>query len=1086
MNNYVNLHTHTHFSLMDGVATAAEYVDRARQNGMTALAITDHGTLSGHADFYRACIEGGIKPILGVEAYYTEDRFDKRDRADRKEPLDLIYNHLTLLALNDNGLKNLHKMMEIAWTEGYFYKPRLDWEVLDEFGDDIVIGSGCMSGPINKALEIGDLKTAKAIASKFHGRFFNNFYIEVMPHNAEGMNKQLLQLADDLGIQAIVTADCHHATPDQRVAQEMTLLLNTHQKVRKGATYEASKHHDDMMDRLDYLYGPDRQMTFRNFDIHLMSYEEMDAAMGYGSGVYREDIYQNTLDIADRVGEYDMPAHRDLLPVEYSDPDKTLRGYAIQGLKAKGLDGQEYKDRLDEELQIIKDKHFAPYFLMVKNITNYAHQRDIRMSPGRGSAAGSLVSYALGITQLDPIKHGLLFFRFIDPSRDDAPDIDMDFEDVRREEVKNFVRKKYGHVASIATFTEFGDKSVIRDIARVVNVPLGDVNTMLKRVTNWQEFLKSHDPVVSKFRQDYPEVIKYGEQMHGRIRGTGVHAAGVVASKVPLNEVAPIETRAIPGVKERLTIVAVDKDEAEHIGLIKMDILGLKTLTVIHDTLNAIKDRHALDISLDDLPDDPEVYAMLNKGLTKGVFQVEAGPYTNLVMKMHVNSLDELAASNALVRPGAANTIGKEYIDRKRGAKTIRYPHKSMEPFLKSTYGCILYQEQVMQACVVLGGMTMAEANKVRKIIGKKKDPAEFDQFKNKFVANAGSLMTPAKAEALWHDFEAHAGYSFNLSHAVAYSTLSYQTAWLKYYYPVEFFWALLNNEKDSGAVTEYLIEAKRMGIQIKFPHINHSNIGWRITDDDGLMFGLKNIKYISDVSAKRFIDARPFDTYKELADFVMRKGTGVNSRALDSMVAIGAANIDSTLTTPAEALANAYEILGLPSLNTDIPVHWYAKLSYAEDYNDGDTAILYGHVKGVKIGTGWQLYDAFDTTGSFKFFGRKNVRVEVGKAYLFVIANKSIVSAVDVSDLGGKTPVENYLNNPTDDGFVVAALSYNTKAGQKMGTVVFENSGELLSAVLFSSKFSQVAPRIKVGRINNLNYSVNAKGDLVLNAIND
>lgn len=1080
---FVNLHTHSHYSLMDGVANAQEYVERAKSVGMTALAITDHGTLSGHADFYRACVEGGIKPILGVEAYYCEDRFDRRERADRKEPLDLIYNHLTLLAVNQRGLRNLHEMMEIAWIEGFFHKPRIDWETLDMFGDDIVIGSGCMSGPINKALEIGDLAKAKSIAQKFHYRFNDNFYIEVMPHNPEGMNKQLLELADALGIKAIVTADCHHATPDQRVVQEMTLLLNTHQKVRKGCTYDASQKFTGMMERLDYLYGSDRQMTFRDFDIHLLSYEEMNVAM-LNDGIDRQDIFQNTVDIADRVEDYDIPTGLDLLPVEYADPDKQLRGYAIKGLKDKGLTEQVYRDRLDEELQIIKDKAFAPYFLMVRNITNYAHQHDILMSPGRGSAAGSLVAYALDITQVDPIEHGLLFFRFIDPSRSDAPDVDMDFQDNRREEVKEFVRRKYGNVASIATFTEFGDKSVIRDVSRVLNIPLDRVNNALKHINTWTDFIKSSNKTVAQFRHDYPEVIEYGEQLHGRIRGTGIHAAGIVASKRPLNEVAPIETRNVPGVKERLTIVAVDKDEAERIGLIKMDILGLKTLTVISDTLKSIRDRHGISLDLSALTmDDPEVYQMLNKGLTKGCFQVEAGPYTNLIMKMNVHSLDELAASNALVRPGAANTIGKEYIDRKQGRKTVRYPHKSMEPFLKNTYGCVLYQEQVMQACVVLGGMTMEEANKVRKIIGKKKDPIEFEQFREKFVGNASQLISREQAEGLWHDFEAHAGYSFNLSHAVAYSTLSYQTAWLKYYYPLEYFWALLNNEKDMGSVTEYLIEAKRMGIKIKFPHINHSDVSWKI-EDNALRFGLRNVKYISDVSAQRFVDNRPFDTYQELADFVARKGSGVNSRALASLRAVGAANIDSVLVTRDEVMESAYEVLGLPALNADIPPHWYAKLTNAEDYEDGSTAILYGYVRGVKTGTGWSLFDVFDTTGSFKFFGRDSVNVEVGKAYLFVIANKSVVAAVDVSNLGGSSSIEKYLDTSTEDGYVVAATSYKTKTGNKMGVVVADDGGELIAATLFASKFSQVAPRIKVGAVNIMNYSISRSGGFVLNGI--
>lgn len=696
------------------------------------------------------------------------------------------------------------------------------------------------------------------------------------------------------------------------------------------------------------------------------------------------------------------------------------------------------------------------------------------------NSSSSHVAYVIGITDEEPVGYPQTLK--ISRSRSDFVDIDMDFQDDRREEVKEFVRKKYGNVASIATFTDFGDKSVVRDVSRVLNVPLDEVNNMLKHVNTWYDFRRSDHELVSKFRREHPEVVKYAEQLHGRIRGTGVHASGVVASKVPLNTVAPIETRAVVG-KDRLTIVAVDKEEAERIGLIKMDILGLKTLTVISDALKSIKDRHGIDIDLKSLVHDPKVYEMLNKGYTKGVFQVEAGPYTNLVMKMHVNSLDELAASNALVRPGAANTIGKEYLDRKKGKRPIKYPHKSMEPYLKSTYGCILYQEQVMQACVVLGDMTMAEANKVRKIIGKKKDVSEFDEFKEKFVNNATNKIGKDKAESLWHDFEAHAGYSFNLSHAVAYSTLSYYTAWLKCYYPVEFFWALLNNEKDTSSITEYLLEAKRMGITVKLPHINYSDVSWKIEDDNALRFGLRNVKYISDISAQRFIDARPFDSYKELVDFVMKKGTGVNSRALDSMKSIGAANIDVELVTHEQALANAYEMLGLPVFSSDIPPHWKAKITNAEDYSDGDTAILYGYIKSVKLGTGWTLYDAFDTTGSFKFFGRGSVKIETGKPYLFVLANKSIVTAVLATN-ENLTAVEAYLDTSTESGFVVSAVSYKTKAGQKMGTIVFDNGGELAAATLFANKFSQVAPRIKIGAVNNLDYHVDKKGGYVLNGI--
>ena len=1082
MKNYAPLHIHTHYSLMDGVATAEEYVEVARFAGMTSLAVTDHGTLSGHAEFYRACKAGGIKPILGIEAYYTEDRFDRRDKKERAAD-DPIYYHLVINAKNDRGLRNLHKLSEIAWTEGYFYKPRMDWETLVEYKEDLIISSGCLSGPINKRLERGDLAGAKAIAAEFANEFGQNFYIEVMPHNPAEMNKQLLELADSLGIRAIVTPDCHHAHVGQREVQEMTLLLNTHQRPIKGHTYNSSSKCENMLERLDYLYGEDRQMTFRDFNIHLLSHSEMRAAME-AQGIVRDDIYSNTIDIAESVEEYTLPEGLDLLPVEYSDPDKQLRGYSIRGLKEKGLTTQEYRDRLDEELAVIKEKGFAPYFLMVRNITNYAYQHGILMSPGRGSAAGSLVAYALKITNVDPIEHNLLFFRFIDASRDDMPDIDMDFMDTRREEVKSFIKRKYGDVAGIATFTAFGDKSVVRDVARVLNIPLDEVNRVLKHINSWEDFERGTSPEIKQFKRNYPEVLDYARLLHGRIRGTGIHAAGVVASKVPLNEVAPIETRVVKGEPERQYVVAVDKDEAERIGLTKMDILGLKTLTVIDNTLKSIKARHGIDIDLNQTTfDDPAVYEMLSKGLTKGVFQVEAGPYTNLVLTMGVSSFDELAASNALVRPGAANTIGKDYIARKQGRQSVNYPHQSMKPYLESTYGCVLYQEQVMQACVTLGGMTMAEANKVRKIIGKKKDVSEFNAFRDKFIAGASTKISQAKAERMWHDFEAHAGYSFNLSHAVAYSMLSYWTAWLKYYYPLEFFHALLSNEKDSDSATDYLIEAKRMGIKIKFPHVNLSDVSWSI-DGDGLRFGLENIRFLSEVSAKRFIEARPFASYKELEEFVFTKGSGVNSRSLEALSVIGAANFDDHRVDSDEVFASSYEYLGLPAFNLDIPDYWRAKMTTAENYNEGDTAILHGYVRSLKTGPGWRLFSAVDSTGAFSFFARPNVDVEVGKSYLFVISERDVVKAIDTATMDGTSSVEKYLSESTGEGFVVAASSRITKSRQKMGTIVLDNGGELTAATLFASNFSHIAPRIKPGNEYKFVLSPSKRGGWVVDAL--
>src|SRR6056300_1349081 len=864
--SYIGLHVHTHYSLFDGIATPQEYVDRAAELGMNALAITDHGSLSGHREMHRAAVEKGIKPILGVEGYITEDRFDQRDRDSREGPLDLVYNHIVLLAKNQKGLENLNKLNETAWTEGFYKKPRIDYEVLEKYKEGIVVTSGCLSGTVAKAVETGELAAAKKQIEWHAKTFGDDYYIEVMPHNPAEINHQLLALADEFGVKPVVTPDCHHAHTGQKEIQELKLILNTYSnKIQKDATFEKSKKYDNLKDRLNYLYG-ERDISFDNFDIHLLSDEEMREAMK-SQGIDREDIYEATIEIANKVEEYDIKDGLDLLPAQYQNPYQELAELAIEGLKERGVYKAEgYMERLEEELGIIEDKNFGPYFLVVRNMINWAKKEGIQVGPGRGSSAGSLLCYALGITDIDPIKYGLLFFRFINPDRNDFPDIDTDIQDTRREEVKDYLVRQYRHVASIATFLEFKDKGVIRDIARVLYIPLTDVNKVSKLFDTWDEYCTSKQ--TREFREKYPEIEKYGEQLRGRIRGTGIHAAGVVTSKSPIFKHAPMETRNSPGSGERIPVVAVDMEEAERIGLIKIDALGLKTLSVLQNTLDIIEERHKKKINLLEIDvNDSEVYKMLSDGFTKGVFQCEATPYTNLLIKMGVKNFAELAASNALVRPGAMNTIGKDYIDRKHGRQGITFHHDVMKTFTAETFGCILYQEQVMQACVELGGMSMAEADKVRKIIGKKKDAKEFDVFKDKFVEGASQFLSPNRAEEMWHDFEAHAGYSFNKSHAVAYSTLSYWTAWLKYYYPLEFMFAILKNEKDKDARTEYLIEAKRMGIPIRLPHVNDSDIDFKI-EGKGIRFGLSGIKYISDNIANKFIAGRPFSSYKELEEF--------------------------------------------------------------------------------------------------------------------------------------------------------------------------------------------------------------------------
>jgi DNA polymerase-3 subunit alpha len=1090
--SYVGLHVHTHYSLFDGIATPLEYIERAKELGMNALAITDHGSLSGHREFFRAANESGIRPILGVEAYITSDRFDQRDNEERKGLIDLVYNHIIILAKSQAGLENLNKLNEIAWTEGYFKKPRIDYEVLEKYSEGLVVLSGCLSGALAKAIEAEELAEAKRII-EWHKRVFkDDYYIEVMPHNPAAVNKQLLELADEFEVKAVVTPDCHHAHTDQKEIQELKLILNTYaNKITKDATYEKSLKHSNLMDRLDYLYGSDRQMSFNKFEIHLLSDEEMHREMEK-QGIDREDIYAHTIEIANKVEDYDIKDHLDLLPVQYQKPDEELRKLALEGLEARGIkDNQKYLDRLDEELKVIRDKKFGPYFLVVRNMIAWAKKEGIMVGPGRGSSAGSLLCYALGITDIDPIKYGLLFFRFINPERNDFPDIDTDIQDSRREEVKDYLVRQYRHVASIATFLEFKDKGVVRDIARVLNIPLSDVNKVMKVVDTWDDYCTSKQ--AAWFREKYPEIEKYGEQLRGRIRGTGIHAAGVVTSKHPIFKYAPMETRTSPGSGDRIPVVAVDMEEAERIGLIKIDALGLKTLSVLRDTLDIIKDRTGQDINLLEIDmEDPKVYEMLSFGYTKGVFQCEATPYTNLLVKMGVKNFAELAASNALVRPGAMNTIGKDYIARKHGKQNIAYHHQVMKEFTSETYGCILYQEQVMQACVNLGGMTMAEADKVRKIIGKKKDAKEFDQFREKFVEGASKYLAPNVARELWSDFEAHAGYSFNKSHAVAYSTLSYWTAWLKKYYPIEFMYSVLKNEKDKDARTEYLIEAKRMNIPIRLPHINESDIDFKI-EGKGIRFGLTAIKYISDNIAKKYIARRPFASYKELETFTFGKGNGVNSRALQALRLVGAATFEDNPRNENEVRENLYEYLNLPEFNIDIPSHYYAFINDIEEFEEKGSFVLMGMIKGIKRGKGWSRVEVLDKTGSVGIFDEEQTTIEPGRTYLLLASDNRIVSAIPVDEIkGNENALVKFLNYrqlpyKEDEFYVVSFRPRVTKAGKKMASLTLADTArELHSVTVFPTSFAKAYMKVKEGHAYKFEFGKTKDGTVIMEDVID
>jgi DNA polymerase-3 subunit alpha len=778
------------------------------------------------------------------------------------------------------------------------------------------------------------------------------------------------------------------------------------------------------------------------------------------------------MEIADKIEEYDFYQGLDLLPVPKTNADQKLRQMALEGLKRLNLDKEQvYIDRIEEELSIIKDKSFASYFLVVADMVNWAKDNNIMVGPGRGSAAGSLVCYTLGITDVDPIEYDLLFFRFINPERNDFPDIDTDFEDRRRKEVKDYLKKKFKHVASISTYTYFKDKGVIRDAARVFMVPLSDVNRALKQVDTFEDYMDS--PNTKEFRLKYPEVTWLAEKLRGKIRSVGVHAAGVVVAKDDLRKFAPVESRADSDddVSGRIPVVAYDMDTVADIGLIKMDALGLKTLSVIADTLKSIKDRSGKQINLSEIPlDDSKVYKTLSEGYTKGVFQAEATPYTNLLIKMGVDKFEDLAASNALVRPGAMNTVGASYIKRKHGQEAVKYVHNIMKPFTENTYGVIIYQEQVMQACVHLGGMTWAEADKVRKIIGKKKDAKEFDQFKDKFIQGAEKHISKKEAQHLWHDFEAHAGYSFNRSHAVAYSMLSYYTAWLKTYYPLEFMFSILKNENDKDVRTEYLIEAKRLGLKVLLPHINESDIYFSL-QKDSIRFGLAEVKFISDSIANKILEKRPYINYADFIHKASVKGSGINSRAISALNAIGGAAFDDNLRDGKEK-ENYYEYLGIPTFNLDLPPRIRSQARPISEFDDLGAFVMFGMVKSIKRGTGWARVELVDETGAIGLFHNEQTPIETGQMYFILVGDNRIAKYVKVQDItpDSKNTFVDFLYRKEYDlqekeYMVVDFTPYKTKAGKTMAHIVLSDKDKNLTrAIVFSSLYKIALAKMREG----------------------
>lgn len=768
---YVELHAHDFYSPLDGLSSPEEFWVRAAEVGIDTMAQTNHGTMAGTRHFKRAAKAAGGKPIVGIEAYISEtDRFDKRAESKREDGTNK-YNHIILLAKNDQGERDLNKLSEIGWTEGYYSKPRIDFEVLDEYGDNLIVLSGCMSGLVAKSFIDGRDEDAHMWMQKFKNRFADDFYVELQAPNDPKLNHQLLDIADQYSVKPVITGDCHYADPADRWAEEAFLLLGTKVKPIKDAdmTY-ANKL--DLLERFDYLY-PGRRMRFTDLDLFLEHPMNRQKAM-LEQDIDRPDLFSNTLEIAAKVEDYEYVENAYTLPAPAKDINGIFRKIIDEGMRKRGLDKKpEYMARLEEEIKVILDKNLAVYFVILADALKFCRQEKIAYGAGRGSAAGSLVCYAMYITEVDPIEHKLLFWRFLDPERDDMPDIDTDIQDKRRAEVKRYLEKKYGkdHVASVSNYGMYQGKSAIKAACRILNVNYQTSNWVVKQLgkyvdddaaeKNMREYATLD--VLKEFREANPDVYKIANKITGRLNQYGIHAGGVVITEKPMTDWVGVESRKVEGETFRQSVIALNGDGAADVGLVKYDFLGLKNLSVVADCVEYVKENHGIAIDFKQIKeDDPDVFKMIAEGKTLGVFQATADASTDVIKKMGIDNFNDLVASNALVRPGAWKAFGADYIARKKGYQKVTYPTKESEHFLDETFGFYLYQEQTMQICTMVAGMSQSEANKIRKLTAKKKSKAELQPYKEKFFQGSLKNVGQAQADKLWADIELTAEYSFN------------------------------------------------------------------------------------------------------------------------------------------------------------------------------------------------------------------------------------------------------------------------------------------------------------------------------------
>ncbi|MEI3255932.1 MAG: DNA polymerase III subunit alpha [Candidatus Gastranaerophilaceae bacterium] len=960
---YVPLHLHTENSLLDGAIRIKELCKFAKENDMPAVAITDHGNMYGAIQMYEEAKSAGIKPLIGCEFYVYDGDITEKNPA-KTHPW-----HLVLIAKDQTGYKNLVKLVSTAKCKGMYYKPRINHELIEKHHEGLICLSACVQGEVAQGFIQGNKEASYEAAKFYKGLFGEDYYIELQDHGLEKQkmsNPGLIQLAKDLDIKMVITNDSHYLRKEDADWHDTLLCIQTN----------ALKESQD-------------RFRFPNDEFYVKTPEQLRDSFKWMEADMFEECIKNTVEVADKchliieMGKYHIPYFE--LPPNFTS-ESYLEYLTLEGIKKRyGALRPDLKERMDYELGVINKMGFAEYFLIVSDFIHYAKRNDIPVGPGRGSAAGSLVSYALEITDLDPIAHNLLFERFLNPERVSMPDVDIDFCVERRGEVIDYVTKKYGadKVCQIVTFGTLAARNAMKSVARVYDIPFAQSNQWAQLIPaepkikiddalkDGMELKKLYDtdPTVKK-------LVDMAKAIEGLKNNTGMHAAGVIISKMPLEDIVPVEPS-----KEGLIVTEYTMIEDEHIGLLKMDFLGLRNLTIIHNALKMVEKRTGEKVDINNIPlDDEATFELLQRGDTDGVFQLESAGMKKLVKDLKPSVFEDLGALVALFRPGPLNSgMVDDFVQRKHGRQKIEYAHPDLEPILKDTYGTIVYQEQIMQIFQTLADYSLGQADNVRRMMGKKQLDKMAEQ-KGLFVQNSAKHgMTQKQAEELFEQIEQFAAYCFNRSHSAAYAFVAYQTAYLKAHYPVEYMSALLSSVSSDQEKTQlYIGECQKMGIKVLAPDVNKSNAKFT-PDGDNIRFGLASIKNVGEGVIELIEKERETQDgeFKSLYDFCTRIDyKSYNTRTLESLIKSGAfSNIEKSRKQLIENLE---------------PLIASAKRQ-SEAKSLGQASLF----AGMTTSTGVDL-DTYTLTGSDEEFDDKQVQA-FEKEYLgFYVTSHPLSSIID------------------------------------------------------------------------------------------